>query len=538
MHKPTRAVPIGLCFGLLLLCATLFLGVSPAWAADCKFVLGFATLKALVDEAEGPEKVGQCLENEHFNPEKGAALQRTTGGLFVWRKADNRTAFTDGYRTWVNGPYGLQVRLNTEHFDWEVPAALKLEVLKNAEYYLSDWTTSGKAKLTDGMFFEPYEPGSASGIYLFLSEQVAYGDLNSDGAADAVVILDASGGGSGTFRYLAAVVNKGGQPQHVASALLGDRVRIESLAIQDGRIVVEMIGHGPGDGACCPTQEQTLAFQLAGDTLEGVPLTLQQLKNAEYQSEFPTGGKARLTDGTFFEPFEPGAASGVRLTLSEHVAFGDLNGDGAADAAVILYVSGGGSGTFRHLAAVINEGGQPRHAASAFLGDRVRIEALAIQDGEIVVQLIGHGPDDPLCCPSQKVRRAFQLVGSTLEESPSIVDVLWHWERFEDTRGPAWDVTVADPQKYTLRLLPGGTFQVQADCNTGSGAYTLARSSITLMVGPVTRAACPPESLSQTYLTRLGEVVTYVLHEGKLVLNLKIDGGNMVFAKGGSAPQS
>ena len=190
------------------------------------------------------------------------------------------------------------------------------------------------------------------------------------------------------------------------------------------------------------------------------------------------------------------------------------------------------------MAAVVNEAGQPRHAASAFLGDRVRIETLAIQDGEIVVQLIGHGPDDPLCCPTQKVRRAFQLVGSTLEEVPSIVDVLWHWERFEDTRGPAWDVTVADPQKYTLRLLPDGTFQVKADCNTGSGAYTLARSSITLMVGPVTRAACPPESLSNTFLTRLGEVVTYVLHEGKLVLNLKIDGGNMVFAQAGSAPQS
>ena len=155
---------------------------------------------------------------------------------------------------------------------------------------------------------------------------------------------------------MAAVVNEQGQPRHVASALLGDRVHIESLAIQAGRIVVQMIGHGPGDGACCPTQEQTRAFQLAGDTLEGVPLTLEQLKNAEYLSEWPTGGKAKLTDGTFFEPYEPGAASGVRLTLSEHVAFGDLHVDEIPDAAVVLYVSGGGSGTFRYLAAVVNEG--------------------------------------------------------------------------------------------------------------------------------------------------------------------------------------
>lgn len=528
MHKPTRAGPLGLCSGLLLLCATLFLGASPAWAADCKFVLGFATLKALIDEVEGPDTVGQCLENEHFNPEQGNALQRTTGGLLVWRKADNRAAFTDGYRTWINGPYGLQVRLNTEHFDWEVPAALKLEVLKNAEY-LSDWPTDGKAKLTDGMFFEPYEPGSASGIYLFLSEDIAYGDLNSDGVADAVVILDASGGGSGTFRYLAAVVNEAGQPRHVASALLGDRVRIESLAIQDGRIIVGLIGHGPGDGACCPTQEQTLAFQLADDTLAPVPLTLEALRNAEYQSEWPRSGKATLTDGRYFEAYEPGSASGVHITLSEPVAFGDLNGDGAADAAVVLTANTGGSGIFRHLAAVVNEQGQPQHVASVFLGDRVRIASLEIEDGRIVVGIIGHGPGDPACCPTQRMTHVFQLVGDTLEEVRSIVDVVWRWERFEDTRGPSWDIAVADPQKYTLRLLPDGTFQVKADCNTGRGAYTLARGSITLEVRILTRAACPPESHSNTFLTRLGEVVTYVLHEGKLSLNLKIDGGNMVF---------
>jgi hypothetical protein len=37
----------------------------------------------------------------------------------VWRAFDNWTAFTDGYRTWVNGPLGVQQRLNTECFSWE-----------------------------------------------------------------------------------------------------------------------------------------------------------------------------------------------------------------------------------------------------------------------------------------------------------------------------------------------------------------------------------------------------------------------------------
>jgi len=99
---------------------------APAAAADCQFFLGFATLKALIDAAEGPEKVGECLENERHNPAKGETLQQTTGGLLVWRKADNWTAFTNGYRTWANGPYGLQRRLNTEEFQWERPAPTTL----------------------------------------------------------------------------------------------------------------------------------------------------------------------------------------------------------------------------------------------------------------------------------------------------------------------------------------------------------------------------------------------------------------------------
>lgn len=86
-------------------------------AADCRFVLGFAALRAAV----GSAIVGDCLEDEHHGA-NGDALQHTTGGLLVWRKADNYTAFTDGYRTWVMGPFGLQRRLNTERFPWEAPA--------------------------------------------------------------------------------------------------------------------------------------------------------------------------------------------------------------------------------------------------------------------------------------------------------------------------------------------------------------------------------------------------------------------------------
>jgi hypothetical protein len=108
-------------FVAILFAATLVGGLpaSLASAQNCVFVLGFATLHNMI-----PQIVGNCLENETHNPANGDGLQATTGvngagGLLVWRKADNFTAFTDGFRTWVNGPFGLQMRLNSQRFFWE-----------------------------------------------------------------------------------------------------------------------------------------------------------------------------------------------------------------------------------------------------------------------------------------------------------------------------------------------------------------------------------------------------------------------------------
>ena len=107
------------------------LAAPTAAASDCEFVLGFATLKSLVDAAEGPDRVGACVDNEQFHPDTGESLQETTGGQLIWRKADNWTAFTDGSRTWINGPLGLQSRPSTELLDWERIAQLR----RNAETF-------------------------------------------------------------------------------------------------------------------------------------------------------------------------------------------------------------------------------------------------------------------------------------------------------------------------------------------------------------------------------------------------------------------
>ena len=105
-------------YAVLLALALFLLMPTTVAAAECQFILGFKTLRGLI----GHDVVGECLENEHHG-ENGDSLQQTTGGLLVWRKADNWTAFTDGYRSWINGPNGLVQRLNTERFEWEADYA-------------------------------------------------------------------------------------------------------------------------------------------------------------------------------------------------------------------------------------------------------------------------------------------------------------------------------------------------------------------------------------------------------------------------------
>src|SRR3981081_3909232 len=67
------------------------------------FPLGFAPLHDLI-----PDVVGECIDDEVHDPTTGDALQRTSHGLLVWRKADNWTAFTDGSQSWVNVPLKSQ----------------------------------------------------------------------------------------------------------------------------------------------------------------------------------------------------------------------------------------------------------------------------------------------------------------------------------------------------------------------------------------------------------------------------------------------
>ena len=113
---------------------------------------------------------------------------------------------------------------------------------------------------------------------------------------------------------------------------------------------------------------------------------------------------ASLKDGTF----ETGSGADIfSASLLPQVAFGDLNGDGMEDAAVLLSENGGGTGVFVSLIAVLNENGAPMEAATAFIDDRPLINSLTISDGKIILLATIHKLTDPMVNPTLKVSETY-----------------------------------------------------------------------------------------------------------------------------------
>lgn len=137
----------------------------------------------------------------------------------------------------------------------------------------------------------------------------------------------------------------------------------------------------------------------------------EALANARYHGLQGVAGPVRLIDGRWEgEPFVPGGASrpGVSM-LSDFRRTGDLDGDGAPEAVVVLVESSGGSGSYVYIAAVARRNGETQNVATRLLGDRVKIQKADIEDGVLRLTALKAGEDDAMCCPTEAVEYAFTL---------------------------------------------------------------------------------------------------------------------------------
>lgn len=102
---------------------------------------------------------------------------------------------------------------------------------------------------------EPVEPGAASRPQLMLWEpSVQFGDVDGAPGSEAVALLSSTSGGSGEFVHVAVFGMRDGALVNVGTAPVGDRVKLQTVWLERGKIVMDVIEPGPQDAACCPTQ--------------------------------------------------------------------------------------------------------------------------------------------------------------------------------------------------------------------------------------------------------------------------------------------
>jgi heat shock protein HslJ len=239
-------------------------------------------------------------------------------------------------------------------------------------------------------------------------------------------------------------------------------------------------------------------------------------------------GSTELSDG-YWEgaPFEPGGAARPAVGLvKDFVLKGDLDGDGEEEAAVLLWSSSGGSGTFGYLAALERRGDGVSQLGITELGDRVQVRAGHIDGTRIVIDTVQAGSKDAACCPGQKFRRVFELSEGTLREvttedrgrvsSADLSGTTWVLAEF------APDAAVTRGVNVTL-VVNGEKLSGSGGCNRYNAGIVDLEAPGSVRIGPVagTRKACHGASMAveSRFLTALGRVNRFSFVAGKLALS-------------------
>ena len=201
------------------------------------------------------------------------------------------------------------------------------------------------------------------------------------------------------------MLNKAGRPVEAASIFLGDSVKVDSLNFEGGVATAALLVHGPLDAACCPTQPVTRQFAFDGKRLREVEVSaspaatveepsIAVLRNSSYKNHFAATGVITLTDGSYTSTAGSGTPGGLNVTLDDLHAFGDLNGDTLADAAVVLVSDTSTGGTFYDLHVLLSTDGKMVDSASVSLGDRIKLRFVIVSDGGISVGVATQSPQD------------------------------------------------------------------------------------------------------------------------------------------------
>jgi heat shock protein HslJ len=292
-----------------------------------------------------------------------------------------------------------------------------------------------------------------------------------------------------------------------APALGGMRGATESVVLPNG----ELCGFA-GEGATLAFGGQRLAWTCdvaptGPRGLLGAPVVVR-----DTDVDWRLGTAARRADGAGFELGRLETVGGrvldLELATGERCAFSGEGATLAFGGRRVNYTCGDdvvlvGALVGDELGLLATRGALARTAAGLELRRERQVRVRSVVLGSAV----GGQPDGAPHAP---------LFGTT-----------WALERIRF--GDGVELTPPDPSGYTLTLGADASVALQADCNRAAGRFDLDGERLSFAPFASTRAACPPGSLDQTYLTQLGSAVSYRFADGRLVVATGIDASLLYF---------
>lgn len=171
----------------------------------------------------------------------------------------------------------------------------------------------------------------------------------------------------------------------------------------------------PASGTATPSEPTLAATAPVDGTPEApgsptpAPDHVVRVRNAEYQLGIPDSLQVVELSGGSFEQGAPGGTDFISVQMTDFVAAGDINGDGREEIAALLSENYGGTGTFVFLAVYTQANGVLEFMTSTLVDDRPQILALSIEEGEVFLDAVVHGFEEPLCCPTLRTTRHYRL---------------------------------------------------------------------------------------------------------------------------------
>lgn len=241
------------------------------------------------------------------------------------------------------------------------------------------------------------------------------------------------------------------------------------------------------------------------------------------------------------QPYVEGGASRPAVGLvDDFLLQGDLDADGDKEAVVMLWQSAAGTGSNTYIAVMKPENGEYVNLATALLGDRVKLRGGRIDSGRIILDVLQHGENDPMCCPTELAERVWTLAEGQLEAHQARVTGKLSVDVLDRSSWRMTHMDIGQPLPASVEVtlsFEDGRISGKSACNLYAAEIRDGEQPGDIVIGQamVTRKACPDPVMEVElhYLDALSLVTAFSFQAGSLALNGQAADGkpcSMLFA--------